>query len=178
MLKSHLRYLRYVLRHKWFVFLYCLEYGLFWRGIKHDWTKFLPSEWRAYVAFFYGGGLSREEAERLGFQFSVAPAVEIAFEYGWNFHQKRNDHHWQFWLRIGDDGTLFALPMPEACRWEMLADWRGAGRALGKPLIWEWYAAHKDRMRLHPITRMHVEVELARLEHAYHAEMKRLTLGL
>jgi len=51
---KHLAYLRYVLRHKWFVLLACWRAGLYWRGIVHDWHKFLPSEWFPYVEHFHG----------------------------------------------------------------------------------------------------------------------------
>ncbi len=167
---THWKYLKYVLRHKWFVFLYCLQYRLIWRGIKHDWTKFLPSEWFPYTDFFYGEHMDRQKAAALNYDFPVPDDIELAFEIAWNHHQKRNDHHWQYWIRLGDDGTTLVLPMPHAARKEMLADWRGAGRALGKPNTWEWYEANKDKMQLHPQTRAWVEAELARLK-----EVHRLT---
>lgn len=207
-MKSHLQYLSYVLRHKWYVFLACLEYGLIWRGIVHDWTKFLPVEWTPYVRFFYGHGMTRGQAAALNYDFPVSDADELAFENAWNHHQRCNDHHWQYWLecdpivsdptycqclkhmtgrvpiietriRFGDDGTAFCLtclnPFPvenvhatrmsDVCCKEMVADWRGAGRALGKPYTWEWYKANKDKMNLHPLTRFWVEMELRRLRH-------------
>lgn len=157
-MKAHWQYLKYVLRHKWFVFLYCLEYGLAWRGIKHDWSKFLPSEWYPYVDFFYRGTPSTKTGG------SIAKRATPQFEIAWNHHQKRNDHHWQYWIRLGDDGTTLVLPMPHKVRLEMLADWRGAGRALGKPNTWEWYEANKEKMQLHPETREWVEGELAKLK--------------
>lgn len=48
------KYFKYVLRHKWYVFLACLKYGLIWRGIVHDLSKFKPDEFIAYARFFYG----------------------------------------------------------------------------------------------------------------------------
>lgn len=48
-------YLRYVIRHKWFVLIAGLRVGApLWRLIIHDWSKFLPCEWRPYAKFFYG----------------------------------------------------------------------------------------------------------------------------
>lgn len=163
---AHWKYLKHVLRHKWFVFIYCLQYRLIWRGIKHDWSKFLPSEWNPYVDFFYRG----ESSTKTG--GSIAKRATPDFEIAWNHHQKRNDHHWQYWVRLGDDGTTLVLSMPDAARKEMIADWRGAGRALGKPNTWEWYEANKDKMQLHPHTRILVETELARLKE-YHRQLER-----
>lgn len=177
-MRKHWYYLLYVLRHKWYVFNECRRFWLLWRGVNHDWTKFLPSEWFPYVEFFYGHGMTREKAAALDYNFPVDAYTEHRFEVAWNFHQKRNDHHWQFWVRLGDDGTTLALEMPYDARCEMLADWRGAGRALGKPNTWEWYAANKDKMILHPGTRFWVETELARQEREYHLDMKRVTFGL
>ena len=53
-----------------------------------------------------------------------------------------------------------AMPMPDRYCREMLADWRGAGRAYGNPDTREWYLAHKDDIILHPDTRERVEREL------------------
>jgi hypothetical protein len=53
-MSKHLKYLKYVLTHKWYVLLKCIELGIPWRGIVHDLSKFLPSEWSPYVEYFYG----------------------------------------------------------------------------------------------------------------------------
>jgi len=54
-MQPHLRYLAYVLRHKWHVFIACRGLHVpLWQAIIHDWTKFLPCEWFPYVQRFYG----------------------------------------------------------------------------------------------------------------------------
>lgn len=160
----HFRYARYVLRHKWYVFVACLHYGLLWRGIKHDWSKFLPSEWFPYATYFYGK--KRPDIGTTGYNHALHQDDD-AFNMAWNYHQKRNDHHWQYWVLMYDDGKVFCLPMPDLCRKEMLADWRGAGMAQGKPNTWEWYEANKGKMQLHEDTRAWVEAELVSQEHRY-----------
>jgi len=54
-MNAHLKYLSYVVRHKWFVFLAGLRVGgiPLWRLLIHDWSKFTPAEWRPYVQSFY-----------------------------------------------------------------------------------------------------------------------------
>lgn len=52
------------------------------------------------------------------------------------------------------------LPMPDCYRREMLADWRGAGLALGKPDTRGWYLANRENIQLHPETRAWVEEQL------------------
>jgi len=49
------RYLKYLIRHKWFVFRAGLKLKVsIWRLLIHDWTKFLPSEFFPYLRKFYG----------------------------------------------------------------------------------------------------------------------------
>jgi hypothetical protein len=53
-MRAHLRYLTYVLRHKWFVLVAGLRVGVpVWRLLAHDLSKFSPAEWGPYVANFY-----------------------------------------------------------------------------------------------------------------------------
>jgi Family of unknown function (DUF5662) len=127
--------------------------GLFWRGLVHDLSKFTLTEWFPYVRYFYGDGGTRETSVNDG-------NSPMDFEMAWNRHQKVNDHHWQWWVRFGDDGTILALPMPDKARAEMLCDWRGAGKALGKPDTASWYTANKHKMNLHPKTRAWIEWKL------------------
>ena len=52
------------------------------------------------------------------------------------------------------------LPMPEKYRMEMIADWRGAGKALGNSDTLGWYTKNRDNILLNPETRAEVEREL------------------
>jgi len=167
--KPNLQYLRYVVRHKRFVFVACFrlavkysEPRLIWRGLIHDLSKFRPSEWLPYVNYFnrtFPEANSDEArlAFRLGFNPKTKEEVQEAFDLAWNHHQKRNNHHWQYWLLSFDDGNSKVLDMPFVCVLEMIADWIGAGKALGKPDTKGWYLANKDKMRLHIETRRLVE---------------------
>lgn len=148
-MKRHLAYLKYVLRHKWFVLVACIQLKVpIWIAILHDWDKFLPDEWLPYARCFYKSDGTKQYVE--GDDFSRA----------WNYHQKRNKHHWQYWMLTWDRGETTCLPMPDVFRREMLADWMGAGRALGKPDTKSWYLVNKDRMKLHPVTRAWIEDQL------------------
>lgn len=146
-MRAHLAYLQYVLRHKWFVFLACWDLHVpLWRALVHDWTKFLPSEWGAYVHTFYApdGSFRYEES--------------LDFARAWNLHQKRNKHHWQAWLLTWDRGETVPLEMPLTYVREMLADWIGAGRAItGKNETPAWYQKNRANIQLHPQTRQLVE---------------------
>lgn len=153
----HLKYLRYVIRHKWYVFQAGLEIGVpIWQLVIHDWSKFLPGEWFPYVDFFYGKkDIQGRSLGAVGHYHK--PGDSHAFDSAWNHHQKANPHHWQYWILIRDTGENLALLMPEKYTREMVADWRGAGMAQGKPDTWAWYLANKDKMTLHSETRRLVE---------------------
>lgn len=188
-MRRHLQYLKYVLRHKWFVFKAGREIGVpLLILIVHDWDKFLPDEWFAYARTFYKPNGEKQYVE------------SVDFAAAWMKHQHRNKHHWQYWLtRLGgrpiretnvlvwdrgeaqavverekDGGTilelvdcafgLFPQPMPDVYRREMLADWRGAGAALGFPDTKDWYLKNRDTMILHDETRRWIESALGIIE--------------
>lgn len=208
---KHIKYLRYVIRHKWFVF----RAGLKLRVpvvslILHDWTKFLPIEWTPYVDYFYGNypKLSEIHGDMRNQFTRTHEVVKGEFDRAWNHHQKANMHHWQYWLLTNDQPSKdyklvaadamhdaisgpkwdvrltfeydmrqmhvdeymrhtdwlcmtlnrlpVALPMPERHVREMVADWIGAGLAMGKADARVWYEKNKADIILHDYTRERV----------------------
>lgn len=161
---KHFKYLRYIVRHKWFVFWAGISLHVpFWQLVFHDWHKFTPTEWIPYVNYFYGNGDKRKTTT----QYDPTNTGDAAFDYSWLSHQNRGKHHWQHWILVRDDGDTRVLPMPEKYAREMVADWSGAGRALGHGNdVVPWYRKNKDKMQLHPDTRVLVE-ELVRQTSAW-----------
>ena len=164
MISKHWQYAGYVLRHKLWVLVACLRYpyrqwGLIWRGITHDWHKFLPSEWCSYVERFYGVGADLSDRD-------LPAGVALDYDDAWLRHQHRGDHHWQWCILRGDDGSEKVLPMSLMARMEMICDWYGASRAQGYG-GWQsvaiWYEKNKGNMRLAPSTRDVVEALVERL---------------
>lgn len=96
-MRKHVKYGWYVLRHRWFVFLECAKRGLWWRGLVHDLSKLLPSEWFPYARYFYG---PKPECDENGTVWltEADEARTAAFDLAWMKHQRRNDHHWQAWV--------------------------------------------------------------------------------
>jgi len=143
---KHFRYLSYVVRHRWFVLVECLKLGIVWRGLMHDLSKFLPSEWFPYVETCYG--------KTLGDGYATTKALrEEAFDLAWLKHIHRNKHHWQYWRLREDDGGTKLIPMPPRYVKEMLADWRGAGKAQGFAELGPWYAKNRHKIELADETR-------------------------
>jgi hypothetical protein len=166
-MKKHLKYLSYVIRHKLFVFIASRRVGgvSLFRALIHDWTKFLPSEWEPYVTYFYGDKkIDSNESNAAIRKFGCCESAPYGFyrkerfNKAWLYHQKRNKHHWQYWMLQNDGGEYFPLPMPLKYAHEMVADWMGAGRAIhGHWECTDWYEKNKDKIKLHPETRDIVE---------------------
>lgn len=111
-MKNNLRYLWYVLRHKWHVFVECCKLGIPWRGLVHDLSKFSRAEWGPYVRNFYGGPYLKasEVWKRLpGYSGPTKEDVERDFNLAWLHHQKRNKHHWQYWILQYDAGETWRI---------------------------------------------------------------------
>ena len=160
---KHLKYLSYVVRHKWFVFLECCKLGIPFLGIIHDISKFYPSEWTPYVNYFYGNKEGIKKGRDETGYYKAGDTVDEKFNFAWLLHQKRNKHHWQWWILPIDDGSTKIFDIPIAYKKEMIADWFGAGRAQGTPDTLSWYKKNKDKMKLHPKTREWIEYKLEEL---------------
>jgi hypothetical protein len=160
-MKGHARYAWYVVRHRWFVLIECWRLGIVWLGIIHDWSKLRPSEWFPYRHHFFGGdGQPQGKTRDKTGYYKPYDTGDPAFDFAWFLHQKRNKHHWQYWVQPLDTQGTTLLPMPDKYRREMFADWHGAARAQGKgrKSVRRWYAVNKHKIRLHPETRRWVEV--------------------
>lgn len=175
-MRKHWLYFKYVMRHKWHVFVACRHRGVpLWQAVLHDLSKFRPDEWMPYAEWFYGyDGRSWYDAKRTvekeggwwsgDFRADIAER-KFAFDEAWLRHQHRNPHHWQHWVLREDSGKEKTLLMPEKYRREMLADWDGAGRAItGTADTRAWFGRNRAAIRLHPATLAFVNGDLGLLE--------------
>lgn len=160
-MRAHLKYASYVARHKWFVFLGGLRTRApLYRLVIHDWSKLTRSEWGAYVRQFYNSDGSKRNARRPDGGYDLAEQP-YEFQRAWLGHQRRNKHHWQAWILLGDNGQCIPIKMPEKYVREMVADWMGAGRAITGQ--WDpvpWYEKNWRLMVLHTATQARVEALL------------------
>jgi len=170
------KYLWYVIRHKWFVFLECCKLGIPLLGVIHDLSKFSGAEFMAYAR--------RQNLDDYPSEYDIATAgyngklrnsyeeIKTGFGYGWLHHFHNNKHHpehyviiWRglpcFYDHIGHQisDNIAAFPMPEPYRREYLADLRAMSRAFGND-VREWYVDNCDGILLHPDTRKWLEEQL------------------
>lgn len=116
-IKNSYRHLCTILKHKYWVFRYCLKFGLIWRGIKHDFSKFSPTEFLESVKYYTGTSSPIDACKK-----------ENGVSYSWMHHKGRNDHHYEYWVDNLDNGGE-PIVMPYKAAVEMISDMLGAGRA-------------------------------------------------
>lgn len=162
-MKKYIKYLRYLVKHKWFVMRECFKHGIVLQGILHDISKLTPEEFFPYANFFYG--TQRVETKDQNGYYKPVDTGDSKFDFAWLLHCKRNKHHWQWWVVPNENGGSKTLPIPEPYLTEMLCDWIGAGKAQGhfsptEDPYWNvrnWYNANKERIQLADQTRKEIE---------------------
>lgn len=153
--KQFKSYLRFVLFHKYYVFVYGKKINLsFWRALTHDASKFTPKEFLPYAKTFYSKTGEKQYEPTL------------AFDFAWLCHQKSNKHHHQFWVLQCDDGGEEVLPMQESYVKEMIADWASVSFILHQKdgLVTKWFHDNQHKMKLHSQTVELIEKYLKMLE--------------
>ena len=144
-MKNFLGHLKTILIHKWWVFRYCCLFGIPWRGLVHDLSKFSPTEFFESVKY-YSGTRSPIDASKEANGYSRA----------WLHHKGRNKHHYEYWQDNFDNGGM-PLVMPYKESLEMLCDYLGAARAyMGKSFTYlkelDWWDTKKAKpLAMHPI---------------------------
>ncbi len=152
-------YFKYILRHKWYVFKECLKLKTsLYRAIMHDMSKFRPSEFIPYANWFYGRYGREFDNSSFTWDQNEHKEAKEKFDRAWLLHQHRNDHHWQYWILREDDGDTQIISPTWGALKEMIADWKGAGKAItGKDDVIEWYNKNKDKIIVNLVTRNLIE---------------------
>ena len=92
---KYLKYLNYLLRHKWYVGIECWKRGLYLYAFTHDLSKFSLDELVPYTNYFYGKGNKITRGRNKTGYYKPTDTGDKAFDFAWLLHQKRNKHHWQ-----------------------------------------------------------------------------------
>ena len=101
-----------ITRHRHRVIAHCARAGILWQGLRHDLSKYSPTEFWQGVKFF-DGTHSPTEDERRTLGYSLA----------WMHHKGRNRHHWEYWTDLDIQTKAYAaVPMPPKYLAEMVAD--------------------------------------------------------
>ena len=107
------KHFKTITNHKLMVMKGCFYVGLYWQGIVHDLSKYMPSEFLV-GAKYYQGNQSPNNAERL----------DIGYSSSWLHHKGRNEHHYEYWLDYSsrDGEGIIPARMPEKYVVEMFID--------------------------------------------------------
>ena len=132
-LKKFFGHLHTVTHHRHIVIKNCARAGILWQGIKHDLSKYSPTEFAPGVKY-YTGDRSPNEGERRDLGYSKA----------WIHHKGRNKHHYEYWQDIDiKTKTYKYYPMPYKYLGEMFCDriaaskvYRGKDYKDNDPLIY------------------------------------------
>lgn len=161
-IKNTFRHFWKILKHKYWVFYYCRKVGvkgLMWRGIKHDMSKFSPTEFWESVRYYQGDSSPIDACKK-----------DQGMSRAWMHHKGRNTHHYEYWVDNFDNGGQ-PLPVPYQDAVEMLCDYLGAGRAyMGKDFTYqkeyEWWLKKCEKpLAMHPKTMDFITRCLNQLNH-------------
>ena len=142
------RHFRTITKHRHTVIYYCARAGILWQGLRHDLSKYTPTEFFAGVKY-YQGYRSPNEAER----------EDIGYSSAWMHHKGRNRHHFEYWTDYDPAvrGKIRTIEMPYRYVVEMLCDRLAASRIYnGKnyspdaPL--NYFLPAKPHRMIHPAT--------------------------
>ena len=166
-IRNIFKHLKTVCTHKYYVAKYCFKFGLYWQGIVHDLSKFLPIEFLTSVKY-YQGNRSPIDAEKEDKGYSIA----------WLHHFHNNKHHWCYWVDWDMKQNLTPYKIPYKYVIEAICDWIGAGITYSKKsnVTFKWdepYEYYKNHTRInddisskifHPRTRFLFDIILIDLK--------------
>ena len=81
-----IKHFQTITKHRHRVIAHCAKAGILWQGLRHDLSKYSPTEFIP-GALYYQGARSPNEKERELFGCSRA----------WLHHKGRNRHHYEYW---------------------------------------------------------------------------------
>ena len=143
-----IQHFKTITHHRHLVRRHCFAVGLYWQGLTHDLSKYMPSEF-IVGAMYYQGDRSPNTAER------EATGVSKA----WLHHKGRNKHHLEYWIdySLESNGKMDGIRMPVRYVAEMVCDriaasktYRGDKYTDADPYI--YYEKSRDHYMIHPET--------------------------
>lgn len=146
-LRNIIGHFKTITKHRHAVIAHSKRAGILFQGLRHDLSKYAPSEFLSGVKY-YTGTRSPNEGERKVFGYSKA----------WLHHKGRNKHHFEYWADY--DMTTHEqrpVPMPKKYIAEMFCDrvaasktYQGENYIQKHPL--EYFMRAKGKRPIHPET--------------------------
>lgn len=159
--RKMLNHLSTIRKHRKWVRKYCFMAGIPWRGIKHDLSKYSPTEFFESARYWTGTSSPINEAKK-----------DKGYSLAWLHHRGRNTHHWAYWADNFSEGTTI-YPMPKDDFIEMVCDFLGAGRAYSgdhfsysNERAWWLRERDKDCTAMHTENKKMLDIIFSDLEYA------------
>lgn len=140
-------HLKTITKHRHMVIYHCFKAGIFWQGLKHDLSKYSPTEFIEGIKYYQGTRSPNEKARELN-------GCSLA----WMHHKGRNRHHFEYWRDINlKTGKYEPVKMPLKYVIEMFCDRVAASKIYGKDKYNNSYALNyflnkKGEREIHPET--------------------------
>lgn len=136
-----------ITKHRHLVIKHCKKAGILWQGLRHDLSKYSPTEFFPGIKY-YTGQRSPNEGER----------AENGYSLAWIHHKGRNRHHFEYWTDYNPvSKRIEPVPMPINYVAEMFCDRVAAGKIYNgdkytddSPL--DYFMKAKHRRVIHPET--------------------------
>lgn len=142
-----IKHLKTITKHRHIVIRHCYKAGVFWQGLRHDLSKYSPTEFIPGMKY-YAGIHSPNETERKIYGHSLA----------WMHHKGRNKHHFEYWTDYNPK-TKVVEPVEMPIRYvaEMFCDRVAAGKIYNKEKYTDkdpidYFIRAKGRRVIHPAT--------------------------
>ncbi len=136
-----------ITKHRHRVIKHCAKAGILWQGLRHDLSKYSPTEFIP-GAKYYLGTRSPNEVERENHGYSKA----------WMHHKGRNRHHFEYWTDYNPQTKkVEPVKMPVNYVAEMFCDRVAAskiynGENYNQHLSIDYFNKGKARRIIHPET--------------------------
>ncbi len=152
------KHFKVITKHRHMVIRHCAKCGIFWQGLRHDLSKYTPTEFLQGAKHFIGTR-SPNEGERSEKGYSLA----------WIHHQGRNKHHFEYWKDYNPKTKLIEpVKMPYRYVIEMFCDrvaaskiYQGKNYSDKHPI--EYFMRSKSTRAIHPDTSDELELLLTML---------------
>ena len=154
-----IKHFRTITEHRHKVIANCARAGILWQGLRHDLSKYTPTEFIPGAKYFQGTR-SPNEQERELYGYSKA----------WMHHKGRNRHHYEYWNDYNPKTKQIEnVKMPVRFVVEMFCDRVAASKIYnGKNYKDEdpytYFLRVKGKKRMHPETEALLEKLLVMLK--------------
>ncbi len=142
-----IKHFRTITKHRHAVIKHCKKCGILFQGLRHDLSKYTPTEFIS-GAHYYLGEKSPNEAER----------TEKGYSLAWIHHKGRNRHHFEYWTDYNPVSKVVEpVEMPLNYVAEMFCDRVAASKiynegTYNESMPLDYFLKAKHRRIIHPNT--------------------------